>query len=473
MIFNTLTFAVFFVVTLALYSLLRRRGQNLLLLAASYFFYGWWDYRFLSLLLLSTIIDYCAGWFLDQETRPRLRRLYLAISMAANLVILGFFKYFNFFIDSADQLLQVLGFSSSSWHLNIVLPVGISFYTFQTMSYTIDIYRRQLKATANVVEFATFVSFFPQLVAGPIERARDLLPQFAQDRQCNWSTIRGGLWLIFWGLFKKVVIADNLATIADRSFDTLEGVNAFSVIVSTYAFAFQILCDFSGYSDMARGLANCMGFRLMVNFRNPYYSLNPKEFWTRWHISLSSWLRDYLYIPLGGSRKGPRRTYINLMVTMLLGGLWHGAAWHFVLWGAYQGALLVIHRFFGGGQRSTAENKSAPSLFSPFLQRMVMFQFICLGWLFFRATSVKDIGYRLLALSNITMPTSQELNGLITMIVLCLPLWLVEYLDEHYAGDQVAIGLSLVPRSLLFAGLLAMMLGFANTGSHSFIYFQF
>ena len=343
MLFNSQVFLIFFVVVYGLYRLLPHRWQNVLLLVSSYFFYGWWDWRFLTLIFLSTVIDYIAGGIIySAGPNQRRRKAAVVVSMTSNLVILGFFKYFNFFADNLSAVLQYAGLPAFTRHLNIILPVGISFYTFQAMSYALDIYRGHLKPARSFLNFATFVAYFPQLVAGPIERASNLLPQIENPRTITRAGIESGAWLIFWGLFKKCVIADNLAVLVDGVFGATGATGATSLL-ALYAFAFQILCDFSGYSDIARGLARWMGVELMLNFNNPYAALNPKDFWSRWHISLSSWLRDYLYIPLGGNRKGRRRTYINLALTMLLGGLWHGAAWTFVTWGAFHGLLLVIY----------------------------------------------------------------------------------------------------------------------------------
>ena len=342
MLFHSLAFAIFFPLVLALYMLLLRRrllAQNVLLLLASYIFYGWWDWRFLSLIWLSTIIDYCCGLALDRrqaaaetasaaatqtepayQYQPRTRKLILTVSLVANLGLLGFFKYCDFFIASFAELLQSVGFHSEPRLLNIILPVGISFYTFQTLSYTIDVYRGQLRAHRSLLEFAVFVAFFPQLVAGPIVRARDFLPQIAKPRRIDLEQIYQGCYAIFWGLFKKIVIADNLANlIVDPVFKDPDTVYGGMVLVAVYAFAFQIYCDFSGYTDIARGCARIMGIDINLNFNLPYFATNPVEFWRRWHISLSSWLRDYLYIPLGGSRRGTRRTCINLMLTMISG----------------------------------------------------------------------------------------------------------------------------------------------------------
>ena len=470
MVFNSLVFLVFFMVVYGLYRALPHRGQNILLLVASYFFYGWWDWRFLTLILISTTVDFLAGRFIGR-TRvgdPR-RKVVLLASITTDLGILGFFKYFNFFAENLLLLLQKTGFSPSIHLLHIILPVGISFYTFQAMSYTLDIYRGQLKPARSFWDFATFVAFFPQLVAGPIERASHLLPQIENPRTVTWTGIQSGTWLIFWGLFKKCVIADNLAVIVEGVFGSAAPTGAESLL-GLYAFAFQIFCDFSGYSDIARGLARWMGVELMVNFNNPYFALNPKDFWTRWHISLSSWLRDYLYIPLGGSRNGRRRTYINLALTMLLGGLWHGAAWTFIAWGAFHGLLLVVYHAWTEKYSPRGSVDSGRLLW---LRRAWMFHLVCLGWLFFRAESLGQVGDMLRGMFTNFAWDAGASDMLATQVILCLPLWLVQLLQVKTGQLAAPTELSPVPRIALYATLILMFLALGNTGGGAFIYFQF
>lgn len=470
MVFNSLVFLVFFAAVYSLYRLLPHKGQNVLLLVASYFFYGWWDWRFLSLIFISTLIDYWAGLAIERAGDNAARRKFpLWVSLVTNLGILGFFKYFNFFADNLVALLQGLGISAAARHLDIILPVGISFYTFQTMSYTLDIYRRQMRATRSFLDFATFVAFFPQLVAGPIERASRLLPQIEAPRILTRAGLESGLWLAAWGLFKKCVVADNLAVLVDGAFGA-PAANGAVALLALYAFAFQIYCDFSGYSDIARGLARLMGIELMVNFDNPYFALNPKDFWARWHISLSSWLRDYLYIPLGGNRKGRRRTYINLALTMLLGGLWHGAAWTFVAWGAFHGLLLVIYH--GWTEIRAARDAAASGRFV-WLRRVWMFHLVCLGWLFFRAETLGQVGAMLRAMYTRVAWNSEAANMLTALVILCLPLWLVQLLQVKTGNLAAPAELSPVPRAALAAVMVLMCLALGNTGGGAFIYFQF
>ncbi len=398
MVFNSLTFFAFLAIVLLAYYRLGHRGQNWLLLVASYVFYGWWDYRFLGLLLFTTLFDYWCALRLEAESDRRRRKLFLAFSMIVNLGVLSVFKYFNFFAESLVELLATLGMTASFPTLNVILPVGISFYTFLSMSYTIDVYRGELKASRSPIDFMLYVSFFPHLVAGPIVRASYLLPQCRRARVINPDEVINGIWLILLGLVKKVVIADRLAEIVNWGFaqpqPPFSDANSWLIL---YAFAFQVYGDFSGYSDIARGLSKLMGFELVENFRAPYLVTNPSAYWQHWHISLSTWLRDYLYIPLGGNRHGSWRTSRNLMITMLLGGLWHGAGAAYVLWGLYHGLLLAVHRAWChviGGGREPAGKEAATSaggqtwvgrhLGRPLLI-ILFFHFTCVGWLLFRA----------------------------------------------------------------------------------------
>lgn len=344
MIFNSIDFLLFFPAVYAVYLFSNRKTQNILLLVASYFFYGYWDYRYLSLLFISTVVDFTASLGIERnENNITKKKLYLTLSILCNLGILGFFKYYNFFITSATDFLSVLGLNANPVLLSFALPLGISFYTFQTMSYSIDVYRGQLKPTRNFLDFALFVSFFPQLVAGPIERATRLLPQVLGERKITMEMLQQGAFLVLLGFFKKIFVADNLSYIIDPVFASNSS-NGFQILVATYAFMFQIYCDFSGYSDIARGIAKFMGFELMLNFRQPILSVNIIEVWKSWHISLTSWLRDYLYIPLGGNKVSEFRQHINNIIIFFASGLWHGAAWTYVFWGVYNGIVTSIHK---------------------------------------------------------------------------------------------------------------------------------
>jgi len=473
MLFNTWTFAVFFVVVYSAYRLLPRRGQNALLLVASYVFYGAWDYRFLALLLTSTALDYFCGRAIYRAKDGRQRRLFLILTVVANLCFLGFFKYFNFFAESLTALLSLFGLAPSLPTLNVVLPVGISFYTFQSMSYTIDIYRGQLKPSTSFFEYATFVAFFPQLVAGPINRAPRLLPQFGRTRVITWEHIRSGSWLIAWGLFKKMVVADNMAPIVNAAFADPSKYQGLDLVLAVNAFAFQVYGDFSGYSDMARGIARVMGFDLMVNFDQPYFAVSPSDFWRRWHISLSTWLRDYLYISLGGNRVGKAATYRNLMITMLLGGLWHGAAWHFVVWGLYHGIVLSIYRNLGRvvdwQSAKTAAGRTAWWL----LLLVIMYGLTCLGWLIFRAPDMNTIVAFLQAIPSRFALSDLGAEWLRATVFYCWLLWAVEIWQFAVKDAAAVLNARWILR--LNAWLLAVAsIAFLSAGQgKTFIYFAF
>lgn len=497
MVFNSSVFAAFFLAFYVAYLLLlrRRRLQNVLILAGSYFFYGWWDWRFLSLIVVSTLIDFMCGRLLDRRTpddapngprsyrySPRARRALLWTSVLANLGILGFFKYCDFFAAGLSDLLQTIGMPLDIRLLNVILPVGISFYTFQTLSYTIDVYRGRLPATPSLLDFACFVAFFPQLVAGPIVRAAELLPQMARPRHLDRERVYEGAYLLLWGLFKKVVIADNLgARLVDPVFDgAIADPLGGTVLVAIYAFAIQIYCDFSGYSDMARGLAKLMGFDFQLNFNLPYFAANPSEFWRRWHISLSNWLRDYLYIPLGGNRRGPRRTYINLLLTMVLGGLWHGAAWTFVLWGIYQGALLGVHRAaMPWIDAVTARLSDRSRRVARIVAILLFFQFVCLGWLIFRADSAAQIGRLADAILSpwpwwiLCGANTLAGTGLWTLVAYAAPLMLIQWAQYVTNDLNVVFRLAAPVRGGLYAGLFYALILFGADVDKPFIYFQF
>ncbi|MCC6579330.1 MAG: MBOAT family protein [Phycisphaeraceae bacterium] len=395
MTFTSVTFAVFFTLVFTAYWTLRRRTfQNVLLLAVSYFFYGWWDWRFCGLMALSSAIDYGCSLALDRTERPAARKAWLVLSLATNLGLLGFFKYFNFFADSLQAMTDSIGWTLHPVTLRIVLPVGISFYTFQTLSYTIDVYRREIRATKNFVDFFAFVSFFPQLVAGPIERASALLPQFEQPRSFNAGDATDGSRQMLWGVFKKMVLADNLAGVVDPVFASWHQQPGPMLALATVCFAFQIYCDFSAYSDIAQGSAKLLGIRLMRNFAYPYFSQSVAEFWRRWHISLSTWFRDYVYLPLGGGHVSRARRLANVLATFLLSGLWHGAAWQFVAWGGVNGvAMMPTIRGKRSGARQAEQTPGGDQLIPRFtvLWRMGMtFTLICLAWVFFRAASLSQ-----------------------------------------------------------------------------------
>ena len=368
--------------------------QNSLILVSSYVFYGWWDYRFLSLIFLSTIVDYIIGLNIPKQDSEKKQKLLLWCSVLFNLSVLGLFKYYNFFVDSWIDLFSSIGYEIKSvWTLNIILPVGISFYTFQTMSYTIDIYIKKLEPTKDFISFASFVSFFPQLVAGPIERATNLLPQILNKREFKYEQGVQGLRLILWGMFKKVVIADSLAPMVDDIFSNYQDFGGGTLWLGAIYFSFQIYCDFSGYSDIAIGTAKLFGFELMSNFKFPYFSRNIGEFWRRWHISLSTWFRDYLYIPLGGSQEGKWKSIRNIFIIFLVSGFWHGANWTFIFWGLFHSILFLPSFIFNTNRKYTnsiiAENTLLPTP-KEFFQVGVTFVLVTISWIFFRSETIGD-----------------------------------------------------------------------------------
>lgn len=476
MLFNSLEFVVFFIVFFAIYVMLKHRWQNYALLVASYAFYGAWDYRFLGLLFFTTIVDYFVGLSIGRQKTAHARKIVLTISLCVNLGVLSLFKYYDFFVASFVSLADGVGVTLSPLTLHIILPVGISFYTFQSMSYTIDVYRGRLKPCNKLLDFALFVAFFPQLMAGPIERAVTLIPQVLMPRIVTLEKIGCGLALIALGVFKKVVVADNLAVTVNQIFSKPGDFRTDEVIVGCLYFAFQIYGDFSGYSDIARGLSRLLGFELMVNFRQPYFSSTPSEFWTRWHISLSTWLRDYLYIPLGGNRGGELFTYRNLMLTMLLGGLWHGAAWTYVLWGAYQGLLLVAYRLYSASadtRRESVLGLDKTQVWRKLSAMALMFTFTLYGWLLFRAQNTHQIAEMTSALfaftsSGILFPSVVKLSAFIWPVIL------IDYMQFHFKDDEPAfIRVPLFAQTCGYVFLILMFLIMGMYEGTSFIYFQF
>lgn len=470
MLFNSWVFLLFFALTYAAYLASSRwlRVQNALLLVASYVFYGWWSWKFLGLIALSTVLDYVAAIGIADATDPRRRRRWLMLSCTMNLGLLGLFKYFDFFLESLGELLAALGLEAAMPSLRLVLPVGISFYTFQTMSYTIDVYRGHTKVARNPLDFALYVSFFPQLVAGPIERSSTFLPQVERPRTVSWHGFEAGLFLVLWGLFKKVVVADNAATIANPVFADPSAFAGPELWLGALAFTAQIYGDFSGYSDMARGLAKMMGFELMVNFKLPYFATSPSDFWTRWHVSLSSWLRDYLYIPLGGNRGGKLLTYRNLVITMVLGGLWHGAAWNFVLWGVYHGVMLVAYRI---ASDHGAWRLPSGRAWADLVRVTLMLPVTVGGWILFRIESMADLRAFLAGAF-----TSSDADAALTAAALALawaPVLLMQIAQLRWDDLLVALRLPAVGRGVLYGLLVAACVAFSTGESMEFIYFQF
>jgi D-alanyl-lipoteichoic acid acyltransferase DltB (MBOAT superfamily) len=475
MVFTSFTFLGFAAIFFPIFFLTRGRVQTLVCVIGSYVFYGWWDWRFMALLATSTTVDYTLGRCIAASTDPRRRQLWVGASVVMNLGFLGFFKYFNFFAGSFADMARSLGFVADWATLHIVLPVGISFYTFQSMSYTIDVYRRRIAPERDFLVFAAFIALFPQLVAGPIVRASWLLPQMHTSKRFNWANLFSGFEMIVLGFFMKLVVADNLAPFVAENFAFPEAHNSLSLLLSVIFFAFQIYGDFAGYSLIAIGLARIMGYRFCRNFRRPYLAASFSEFWTRWHISLSSWLRDYLYISLGGNRHGTLLTYRNLLLTMLLGGLWHGANWTFIIWGALHGSYLVMQRVLGALQQRLA----LPALLPPWAARalavLVVFSLTALAWIFFRAENTAQawtVIERILFLGDFRFDQIKLKFEAIKGIMLILLLIAIELLGEPQPLKRSYMAL----RPLRTAAVLCLLWLIPFAGSFSgaqFIYFQF
>jgi len=477
MLFNSLDFAVFLPIVFVLYWFLANKNlklQNLLIVAASYVFYGWWDWRFLFLIFLSTLVDYAIGNLLEKHEKPIYRKLLLSTSIFINIGALGFFKYYNFFVDNFIQAFTFFGRDISPNSLNIILPVGISFYTFQTLSYSIDVYKRKLTPTKDFVAFSAFVSFFPQLVAGPIERATNLLPQFFVKRKMDSENAMKGIRQIIWGLFKKIVIADSCAQYANEIFNNYEGYSSLTLILGAIYFAFQIYGDFSGYSDIAIGTARLFGFSLMKNFSFPYFSRDIAEFWRRWHISLSTWFRDYLYIPLGGSRGGVGMKVRNTFIIFIVSGFWHGANWTFIIWGALN-ALFFLPVLLVNSNRThlnvVAEERSLPSIKEVF-QLTFTFFLTVFAWIFFRSESVTAAFSYIenIVLFNFEIEKIGIERYAFELIPLVLLLLLIEWPARKREFPFEEKKHSLLKISLLIAAIVL----FGNySDMQSFIYFQF
>ena len=470
MSFTTTEFLVLFVATCLLYFNLRRDGQNAVVLTAGLIFYGWWDWRFLFLVLATTFVDYACAIYIHASNSERRRRGFLAAALVINLGTLGVFKYLDFSIQSTADLVRWFGGTPNLALLNLVLPLGISFYTFHALSYAIDVYRRRTEPERNYLTYLGFVMFFPLLVAGPIERAWHLIPQFKTDRDVSAAKIRSGLLLCAAGFVKKLVIADNLAVIANYGFENQSGSGALHLI-AIYAFAIQIYCDFSGYSDIAMGTARILGFDVFQNFNLPYLATNPREFWRAWHISLSSWFRDYVYIPLGGNRGSRAHTLRNLAITMVLCGLWHGAAWVFILWGAFHGILLAAYDLWSrsvAGQWISAKK----GFVAHALKSLVFFQAICVGWLLFRANSVGQAFAMLRSIVwNFTIDAS--IVSLATKLaIFAIPLLLVQFCQKRHGltpWDSWRAEFQVL--TLVAAAVVVTLMGAPNRTQ--FIYFQF
>lgn len=469
MLFNSIEYLIFLPIVFILYWLLKSnyKYQNILLLISSYVFYGWWDYRFLSLIIFSSFIDYFVGKKIEKANGKENKKRWLLVSLCSNLGLLAIFKYYNFFADSFASTMSTLGWEVNDLTLNIILPVGISFYTFQTLSYSIDIYREKIKSCKDIIAFFTFVSLFPQLVAGPIERASNLIPQIEKRRSLNSTLVKTGIFQIFIGLFRKVAIADNLGVYVDAAYANHEIHNGSTLLIATIFYAFQIYFDFSGYSDIAIGSAKLFGFKFNRNFNLPYFSKTLTEFWRKWHMSLSYWLRDYLYISLGGNRKGEILTYRNLLLTMLLGGLWHGSSWNFIIWGGIHGLFLSFEKFTFSKLKINTFNAFG------FLYTFIV---VLIAWVFFRAvdlnTATNILGKWIsLEFGPIFIgDINAFVNGLllaVTGILIDLKIFSSKTPLEDYGTKFSTIRLSVV------VSVIILIICLFYSTAENFIYFQF
>jgi alginate O-acetyltransferase complex protein AlgI len=483
MLFNSLDFAVFLPIAFLLYWFVAQKNiklQNALIVVASYLFYGWWDWRFLSLILFSTIIDYAVGQKLRNEEKEIKRKMLLWISIIVNLGFLGFFKYYNFFLENFVDAFSLFGMQINTNSLNIILPVGISFYTFQTLSYTIDVYRKKLAPTQDFIAFSAFVCFFPQLVAGPIERATNLLPQFYKKRTFDYHKAVDGMRQILWGLFKKVVIADNCAEFANQIFNNSADMNGSTLVLGAIFFTFQIYGDFSGYSDIAIGTSRLFGFNLKQNFSTPYFSRDIAEFWRRWHISLSTWFRDYLYIPLGGSRGGTWMKIRNTFAIFIVSGFWHGANWTFIIWGALNAIYFLPLLLLNKNRINTdviAQNKNIPSL-KELLLMINTFMLTVFAWIFFRA---ENIGHAFSYIKTVfsesifTIPEFQNMKQAGITLLLIIFFMIIEWFGRKgkYAYENIKNINDTFKRHIIYILTIVIILIFGNFQENQFIYFQF
>ncbi|MFA6360618.1 MAG: MBOAT family O-acyltransferase [Dysgonamonadaceae bacterium] len=482
MLFNSFDFALFLPIVFILYWFVANKNirmQNLLIVVASYVFYGWWDWRFLSLILFSTLVDYLVGVRLGTEDNQAKRKVLLWTSILVNLGFLGFFKYYNFFLDNFIASFSFFGREITANSLNIILPVGISFYTFQTLSYSIDVYKRKLRPTKDFIAFAAFVSFFPQLVAGPIERAKNLLPQFFRSRTFDYNKAIDGMRQILWGLFKKMVIADNAAEIANEIFNNSANYSGSTLLLGALFFTFQIYGDFSGYSDIAIGTARLFGFDLMRNFNYPYFSRDIAEFWRRWHISLSTWFRDYLYIPIGGSRGSLPMKIRNVFVIFIVSGFWHGANWTFIVWGAlnaiYFLPLLLAkkNRIYLG---NVAQGRNLPTIRESF-QMLTTFGLTVFAWIFFRAESIghsMSIISKIFSSSLFSLPAFEGKRHALETLLLIMLFLIIEWngREEQYATAQLGLKWRKPVRYAMYYSIFIALFWFGGK-EQQFIYFQF
>ncbi len=497
MLFNSLQFLVFFPIVCLVYFVMPKKARWTWLLVASYYFYMCWNAKYALLMFLSTFITWGSGIFItrfnsleDEKKRRTMKNLTVAVSFVSNLAILFFFKYFNFVIDNLNTVLQACGMSVLNPSFDVILPVGISFYTFQALSYTMDIYRGEIKCEKNLFRYMLFVSFFPQLVAGPIERSKNLLGQLKEPKSFDFIRVRDGLLLMFWGLFQKLVIADRVAIIVNTAYNSYTEHGGTELLLATVCFALQIYCDFSSYTDIARGAAQVLGFNLMDNFKQPYFACSIAEFWRRWHISLSGWFKDYLYIPLGGNRVGTIRKYLNIMIVFLASGLWHGASWNFILWGALHGLYQILGALTLGARECVCRLLSInrKSHGHRIIQRLITFALVTFSWIFFRATNIGEaftIVGKIFAEPNpwifstdkiyeLGLDAKQIFVGIIAVIVL-ITVSVLHYKKISIRRDLLSNNIILrwsTALALIFAVIIFGIYG-PGYNESQFIYFQF
>ena len=477
MLFNSFDFFVFFMIVFLLYWLVFNKNvtiRNIFLLISSYVFYGFWDWRFLPLIAISSLTDFLLGSQLGKTDDRRKRKMYLFFSLVVNLGILGFFKYYNFFVESFINSFTFFGKSFNYTTLNIILPVGISFYTFQSLSYIIDIYHGKIRPINKIINFFTFVAFFPQLVAGPIERALNLLPQFDSLKKFDYEAIRSGFFLIMLGLFKKIVVADRLAIFVDGVYEGIATASPTALVFAVFFFSFQLYLDFSAYSDIAIGAARVLGFRISANFRRPYLSSSFTEFWTRWHITLSSWFRDYVYIPLGGNRRSKRRTVINVLIVFALSGLWHGASWNFVIWGIFNAMLMLIFDRLLGLKKSGGLKR--------FISPVLIFTGWSLSLVFFRVSNITDAAsvFKNMRISDIETIYQFGLNAIeLKLALFLLAVLMIFEIIEEKSGERLQQWFYMRNKLIRWSVYLILIFSIIYLGSYgtsndnSFIYFQF
>ena len=482
MLFNSLSFAIFLLIVFIFYWFATKGNfklQNILLLISSYFFYACWDWRFMFLLIFSTLLDYFTGIKIHKAINQRKKLFWLWLSIGINLGFLGVFKYYNFFAESFADGLSLLGFKANLSSLQVILPVGISFYTFHGLSYVLDLYKNRIKPERNIIDYSLFVSFFPLLIAGPIERATHLLPQIVKKREFNYSKAVDGLRQILWGLFKKIVIADNCAEFANTIFNNSADYSGSTLVLGALFFTFQIYCDFSGYSDIALGTARLFGIELLRNFAFPYFSRDIAEFWRRWHISLSSWFKDYLYIPLGGSKGGIWMKIRNTFIIFLVSGFWHGANWTFIVWG-FLNALYIMPSIVFNTNRAhldiVAKGRYLPTV-KEFLAIGLTFSLTVFAWIFFRAASVTHAFsyiFEIFSSSLLTIPDFPGIGKAVPIVFLTGIFLIVEWLgrEQQYAIAQLGIKWFILVRWAMYYAIILAIFFFAGS-EQQFIYFQF